>query len=258
MRLANKVAIVTGAGQGIGLSIAELFAREGAALVLAERNPRTGQAAVETASRLGAKATLVASDVSVPATAQRLVRVARKKFGRVDILVNNAGIAGSAYGDGPVTESREEAWDRILRVNLKSVFLCCRYAIPEMIRAGGGSVINMASILALVGCSEHYTSHAYVASKGGIVSLTRAMAAYYARKRVRVNALCPGATKTPMTEGAEGNPKLLRYIMGKQPLAGGLGSAQDVAAAALFLASDESRLITVVILPVDAGWSTGL
>jgi NAD(P)-dependent dehydrogenase (short-subunit alcohol dehydrogenase family) len=253
--LNGKVAIVTGAGQGIGLSIAERFAREGAALVINDVNARAGHVALKRLTALGARARLVTGDVSSSAVARRLVATASKHFRRLDILVNNAGIGGSAHGDGPVTTSRQDAWDNILRVNLKSVFLCCRFAIPAMIRHGGGSIVNVASVLALAGCAEHFTSHAYVASKGGMVSLTRALAAYYARDRVRVNAVCPGLIRTPLTVKSQRRPRVLRYVAERQPLAGGLGSPEEVAAAVLFLASREASMITGAILPVDAGWS---
>ncbi|HEV2501198.1 MAG TPA: SDR family oxidoreductase, partial [Terriglobia bacterium] len=166
-------------------------------------------------------------------------------------------IGGSSRGDGPVTESREDSWDRILRVNLKSVFLCCRYAIPEMIRGGGGTVINMSSVLALVGTPKYFKSHAYAASKGAIISLTRAMASYYAAQNVRVNAVCPGLIDTPLAEKSKRDGEVMRYVREKQRLVNGLGSATDVASAVLFLASDQSRLITGVALPLDAGWSAG-
>ena len=257
MLLNNKVAIITGAGQGLGRSIAERFAREGARLVLNEITKSTGQEALKAIKSSGAMAELVTGDVSIPRVAKRLVAAAVRRFGRVDILVNNAGIGGSSHGDGPVTESQEDAWDTIMRVNLKSVFLCCRYAIPEMIRNGGGAVINMASVLGLTACQKHFTSHAYAASKGGIISLTRAMAVYYARSGVRVNAVAPGLIDTPLTQKSKRRPQVMNYIRERQPLAGGMGSAEDVAAAVLFLASDEARLLTGTVLPLDAGWSAG-
>lgn len=257
MQLQGKVAIITGARQGLGRSIAERFAEEGARLVLNDLGQVRGRRALKPPEIAGAPIEFVSGDVSSPRVAKRLVAAAMNRYGRVDILVNNAGIGGSAHGDGPVTESREDAWDRILRVNLKSVFLCCRYAIPEMIRGGGGAVINMSSILALVASPKYFKSHAYAASKGAVISLTRAMAAYYAAENVRINAVCPGLIDTPLAEKSKRNETLMRYVREKQRLAGGLGSAADVASAVLFLASDQARLITGVALPIDAGWSAG-
>ncbi|HEX5431488.1 MAG TPA: glucose 1-dehydrogenase [Bryobacteraceae bacterium] len=256
MRLEGTAAIITGAGQGIGRGIAECFASEGAGLILNDLEPEAARGALEAVRALGARATVVAGDVSKQQIARNLVAAALRHYGRIDVLVNNAGIGGSAHGDGPVTESREDSWDKVLRVNLKSVFLCCRYAIPEMMRGGGGSVINLSSILALAG-SSRFTSHAYAASKGAIVSLTRAMAIYYAPHSVRVNAVCPGLIETPLTVKSKRKPAVMRYVRERQRLVGGLGSVEDVASAVLFLASNESRLITGAILPLDAGWSAG-
>ncbi|MGH9397138.1 MAG: SDR family NAD(P)-dependent oxidoreductase [Terriglobia bacterium] len=257
MRLKGKVAIITGAGQGIGRSIAERFACEGARLVLNDINKHRGKEILKALTSSGARPVLVTGDVSLPTIARRLRAAALKRYGRIDILVNNAGIGGSSHGDGPVTESREESWDRILRVNLKSVFLCCRYAIPEMIHGGGGAVVNMSSVLALVGSPKYFKSHAYAASKGAIISLTRAMAVYYAARNVRVNAVCPGLIESPLALKSKSNAGVMRYIRERQRLVNGLGDASDVASAVLFLASDQARLITGVAVPLDAGWSAG-
>jgi NAD(P)-dependent dehydrogenase (short-subunit alcohol dehydrogenase family) len=258
MRLKGKSAIVTGAGQGLGRSVAERFAREGAGLIVNDVEKDSGRDLLRVLRSSNASVEFVAGDVSRPRIAKQLAVIAVRSYARIDILVNNAGIGGSAHGDGPVTDSQEDAWDKILRVNLKSVFLCCRYAIPEMIRGGGGSVINMASVLALVGSQKYFTSHAYAASKGAIVSLTRAMAVHYAARKVRVNAICPGLIDTPLTQKSKREPELMRYVRERQPLVNGIGSADDVASAVVFLASDEARLITGAILPLDAGWSAGV
>lgn len=257
MRLQDKVAVITGAGQGIGLSVAERFAREGARLVLNELHSSTGKQAAERIGPLNGPVALVSGDVSSSRVARRVIETAIKRFGRLDILVNNAGIAGSSVGDGPVTESKEDAWDKVLRINLKSVFLCCRYGIPEMIKRGGGAVINVSSVLGVVGSARHFRSHAYAASKGGIISLTRAMAAVYAGDRVRINCVSPGLIDTPMAGRVLGNASSLRYVKQHQPLRGGLGTPEEVASAILFLASNEASMITGIVLPVGAGWSAG-
>jgi NAD(P)-dependent dehydrogenase (short-subunit alcohol dehydrogenase family) len=248
---------VTGAGSGIGAAIAQRFAAEGARLVLNDVNRRNLDEVVSNIQTAGPSVASVAGDVSREAVAKRLIETAVKRYSSVHILVNNAGIAGSAAGDGPVTSSHPNAWNKILRINLGSIFSCCRHAIPVMIRTSQGSIINMSSVLALTGSAEHFKSHAYVASKGAIVSLTRAMAAFYADQGIRVNALCPGLIATPMTGRASSNRELMSYVATKQRLLNGFGTPEGVADAALFLASDESRLMTGVILPVDGGWSAG-
>jgi NAD(P)-dependent dehydrogenase (short-subunit alcohol dehydrogenase family) len=255
-RLEGRSAIVTGAGSGIGAAIARRFASEGARLVLNDVN-RSGVESVASAlSEAGAAVAVVEGDVSREEVAKRLVASALRHFSSLHILVNSAGIAGSAAGDGPVTSSSLTSWNKVLRINLGSVYLCCRYAIPAMIE-GGGSIINLSSVLALSGSADFFTSHAYVASKGAIVSLTRAMAAHYAGHKIRANVICPGLIATPMTARAASRKDLMTYVAGKQRLLGGFGSPEGVADAALFLASDESRLMTGVVFPVDGGWSAG-
>jgi NAD(P)-dependent dehydrogenase (short-subunit alcohol dehydrogenase family) len=227
MRLKDKVAIVTGAGQGLGRATAERFAHEGAKLVLNDLNKETGRNTLRELKSSGASVELITGDVSISHVAKQLASTAVKHYNKIDVLVNNAGIAGSAHGDGPVAESRENAWDTILRVNLKSVFLCCRYAISEMMQSGGGAVVNITSVLALVGTRKHFTSHAYAASKGGIISLTRVMAVYYADRGIRVNAVCPGLIETPLARKAKRRPNVMHYVRERQTLAGGLGSPED-------------------------------
>jgi NAD(P)-dependent dehydrogenase (short-subunit alcohol dehydrogenase family) len=257
LRLAGKTALITGAGSGIGAAIAERFANEGASLVLNDQNKLELEKTASTLAKSGTTVFSVVGDVSKERVAARLVETAAKEFPAIHVLVNNAGVAGSSLGDGPVTTSLIESWDLVLRINLRSVFLCSRFAIPLMIKGGGGTVVNMSSILALTGSSDFFISHAYAASKGAIVSLTRAMAAHYADMGVRVNALCPGLIATAMTERVQLRKDAMKYVAGKQRLLKGLGSPDGVADAALFLASDEARHITGIILPVDGGWSSG-
>jgi NAD(P)-dependent dehydrogenase (short-subunit alcohol dehydrogenase family) len=256
-RLEGRSAIVTGAGSGIGAAIARRFAAEGARLVLNDIN-RSGVESVASALRqAGADVAVVAGDVSREEVAKRLVASAVRHFASLQILVNSAGIAGSAAGDGPVTSSSLTCWNKVLRINLGSVYLCCRHAIPAMIEGGYGSIVNLSSVLALSGSADFFTSHAYVASKGAIVSLTRAIAAHYAGHKIRANVICPGLIATPMTARAGSRKDLMTYVAGKQRLLGGFGSPEGVADAVLFLASDESRLMTGVVFPVDGGWSAG-
>ena len=258
MKLAGKVAVITGAGKGIGFAAAQLFAAEGAHVVLNDINAQDAAAAAQSIQSSSGSAVAVPGDASLSLIAKALAGAAIESFGAIDILINNAGISGSAVGDGPVTESTEESWDQVMRVNTKSAFLCSRFCIPEIIRRGGGSVVNVSSILALTAAPDFFRSHAYAASKGALLSLTRAMAAYYAPQHVRVNAVCPGLIDTPLAERAKASEGTLAFIAARQPLVGTLGEPAAVAEALLFLASDASRFVTGTILPVDGGWSTGV
>lgn len=255
-RLAGKVVVVTGAARGIGFAIGERFLAEGARLVLNDCDARELKTAAGKLEKSG-EIVISAGDVSLSSGARKAMDTAWKRYGRLDALVNNAGISGSAAGDGPVTEAGESAWDRILRVNLRSVFLCCRWAIPRMQASGGGSIVNMSSVLALRGCSKHFKSHAYIASKGAIISLTRALAAYYAASGVRANVLCPGLVDTPLAGRVRARQDAMEYVAQRQYLTRGLISPRAVADAAVFLASDEAAAITGTIIPVDGGWTTG-
>jgi meso-butanediol dehydrogenase / (S,S)-butanediol dehydrogenase / diacetyl reductase len=180
------------------------------------------------------------------------VAAAEERLGRLDVVFNGAGISGRALGDGPVETCTEEAWDAVLDANLKSVFLCSKFAIPALRRAGGGAIVNLSSVLGLVG-SELFDTHAYAASKGAIVTLTRAMAAAYARERIRVNAICPGLIDTPMSERARSDAETMARLRELQPLTGEPGHAEDVAGAAVYLAS--APFVTGAVLTVDGGWT---
>lgn len=239
--LQDKVAIVTGAASGIGRAAAELFSAEGARVV--------GVDLVE-----GAAGDLVLQgDVSDAGEVKRFIRAAVDKLGQIDVLFNVVGVSGRRWGDGPVAECTEEAWDSLMRINLKSVFLCCKYAIPEM--RGGGSIINLSSVLGLVGGDEDFATHAYAASKGGIISLTKGIASYYAPKGIRANVICPGLIATEMSRRAQASDSIRGRLDELQPLTGEFGAPEDVAQAALYLASDAASFVTGTVLTVDGGWT---
>jgi NAD(P)-dependent dehydrogenase (short-subunit alcohol dehydrogenase family) len=254
-RLAGKVAVVTGGASGIGLATAERFAGEGARVLLVDRDEDAGRSAADSINRTGATSLFAAANLTVAAEVESVVAVAVKAFGRVDILVNAAGLSGRRWGDGPTGDCTEEAWDRVLENNLKSVFLCSRSALPRLIATGNGAIVNVASVLGLVGGDADFATHAYAASKGGIIALTRAIAIAYAPRNVRANVICPGLIATPMSQRAQASPTIRERLAELQPLTGDFGHADDVAHAAVYLASDEARFVTGVVHPVDGGWT---
>jgi NAD(P)-dependent dehydrogenase (short-subunit alcohol dehydrogenase family) len=250
VRLAGKVALVTGGAVGIGRSIAEAFLREGARVALSDVQVEAGERARQELQAFG-EVLFVPGDVSRSEDARRMVERTVEVFGRLDVLVNNAGVTLR----GTVVDTEEPDWDRVMAVNLKGVYLCSKYAIPHMIRGGGGSIINIGSIASLIGLLENA---AYNASKGGVLTLTRNMALDYARYNIRVNAICPAMIMTPMLEAfirLQPDPEAyVRSVEQAIPL-GRIGRPEDVAPAAVFLASDESRFITGSALMVDGGYT---
>ncbi len=248
MRLQDKVALITGAGSGIGRESAILFAREGARVVAADIN---GASAEETAAAIldsGGSALSVEVDVSRSADSEKMVRVAEETFGRLDVLFNNAGI--SHADDDDATRTEEFVWDLTFAVNVKGVYLGCKYGIPALRRAGGGSIINTASFVAVMGAATPQL--AYTSSKGAVLAMTRELAAIHARENIRVNALCPGPLRTELlmkyldTE-AKRQRRLVHIPMGR------FGEAREIAQAALFLASEESSFVTGATFLVDGG-----
>lgn len=246
--LKHKVAIVTGGSSGIGRATVELFAAEGAVVVIADVVDDAGQALADCLAKQGKTATYVHADVSKEADVQAMVMFALGHFGRLDVLFNNAGIEGEQATTADATLAN---WERVINVNLKGVFLGLKYGIEAMLRSGGGSIINNASVAGLVGFAG---IPAYCASKGGVVQLTRAAALEYATQDVRINCLCPGVIETPMVERfTRGDSEAQEQLRQLEPI-GRVGRAKEVAELALFLASDRSSFITGAVIPVDGGF----
>lgn len=253
--LDGKVALITGAAGGIGRATASRFAVAGARLVLADLDGARGEEAAAALREAGAGALAVQTDVTDEASVAAMAARTMDHFGKIDVLFCVAGGSGRRRGDGPVHRATVEGWDWTLNLNLRGAFLCARAVVPQMLNQGSGSVIFLSSIQGLAGGGEWFDAHGYVAAKSALVGLTRAMATYYAPQRIRVNAICPGTIRTPMAARVDSDPALLAFVARMQPLTGGPGEADDVAAAALFLASDDARMITGISLPVDGGWS---
>lgn len=253
--LKNKTVIITGAAGGIGQATTRLFAGEGASVVLVDLDISAGESLANTLQSDGYEALFIKADITKSSEVAETFDLAEKKIGAPDILVNIVGVSGRKWGDGPVTECTEEAWDNLMNINLRSMFLCCKYGVQQMLKQGNGSVVNISSVLGLVGGDEDFATHAYAATKGGIISLTRSIATYYARKNIRANAICPGLIATPMSQRAQSSDKIIAKLSHLQPLTADFGQPEDVANAALFLASGMAGFITGVVLPVDGGWT---
>ncbi len=246
MRLANKVALITGAGQGIGRETAMLFAREGAKVAVVDINLAAAQAVV---AEIGsAQAIAIQADVAKAADSAAMIAQTEAAFGALHVLFNNAGIMHSQDDNAMTTD--EAIWDLTMNINLKGVFFGCKYGIPALLRAGGGSIINTASFVALLGAATPQI--AYTASKGGVLAMTRELAVVHARQNIRVNAICPGPLRTELLmkfldTDAKKQRRLVHIPMGR------FGEAHEIAKAALFLASDESSFTTGATFTVDGG-----
>lgn len=251
MRLADKVAIITGSASGMGQLAAKVFASEGASVVVTDIAEREGEVTAHAIRDKGGKAIFVKADVANEAEVKHMVDVAMDAFGRVDVLYNNAGIMPGE--DGSVTDISEATWDRVLDINLKSAFLCSKYAIPHMMQQGKGSIINVASFVAFMGCSV--PQDAYTASKGGMLSLTKSFAVQYGKHGIRCNAICPGPIETPLLRHLWTSEEARNLRLNRIPL-GRFGEAKDIVYMALYLASDESAWTTGAWLVVDGGISS--
>jgi len=253
MRLQNKIAIITGAAAGIGQACVSAFAREGATVVVADRDADSGEATAAAIRADGGNAIFHLVDIAEPVSVAALIDTTVGQYGQLDIVVCNAGVGGRSLGDGPVHECSVEGWDAVMNVNLRGTFLTCKYALPALM-VRGGSIITLSSVLGMVGTQGLFDTHAYTTSKAGIIGLTRSIAMHYARDGVRANVIAPGLVDTRMATRTKATPELAEQAAFWQPL-GHLGEPADVAAAALFLASDEANFITGVVLPVDGGWT---
>ncbi len=251
MRLQGKVTIIPGAGSGMGRTAALMFAKEGAKVVVAEFNDAAGDETVRLVREARGEATYAKTDVSDEASVKAMVDHAVATYGRVDVLYNNAGIMPEA--DHSVIDTPVDAWDRVMAVNVRGTFLTCKYAIPRMIEQGSGSVINVSSFVALMGCSN--PQDAYTASKGAVLSLTRSLAVQFAPKGVRSNAICPGPVETPLLmDWLVKDEEAKRIRLARNPT-GRFGKPEEIVAMALYLASDESRWTNGAAMVVDGGIS---
>jgi len=254
-RLDSQVVMISGAS-GIAAATARLAAAEGARLFVVSLEAAECEALAREISGLK----YLAADLTEAGAADRAVGCCLETFGRIDALFNAVGASGRPWGDGPVHACTDEGWDRTLALNLRTMFVLSRRVIARMLEQpaspGGlrGAILNMGSVSAFSPEPEHFAAHAYQAAKGAVVSLSLAMAAYYAPYKIRVNVIAPGLVRTPMSRRAQNDPRIMEFIAKKQRLAGGILEPEDVARAAVFLLSDESRHITGEVLYVDGGW----
>jgi len=246
-RLQGKVALVTGGASGIGRAVVDAYAREGAKVAIVDLSEEAGRAAAEAVKAAGGEAVFVAADVSKPEDNERMVRETVERFGALHVACNNAGIGGEV---NQVADYSVEGWQRIIAVNLSSVFYAMKHEIPAMLAAGGGAIVNVSSILGAVGWA---TSAGYVAAKHGVVGLTKSAALEYAAKGVRVNAIGPAFIRTPLISALEEDEALNQMLVSLHPI-GRLGEPEEVAAMAVFLASDEASFVHGAYLPVDGGY----
>lgn len=251
MQFNHKVAVITGAGAGIGRAAAVALARKGARVAVADLDPRGGEETAALIKKNGGEAVFVRVDVSDAGSVKKMVEDVVKIFGGVDILVNNAGI----HYQGDVVETPEEVWDRVMAVNLKGVYLCSHYTVPVMLKRGGGVIVNVASEAGLVGISGQA---AYNVSKAGVISLTKSMAVDFAARGIRVNAVSPGTTETPLVlkilEEAENPQEVRAGLEGCRPL-NRLGRPEEIAAAIVAMASEELGYATGSVLTIDGGYT---
>jgi len=259
MAFPDRAYLITGS-TGIGAATAKLAAQKGVQVFVVSRTEAHCRALAEEIIAGGGICAFQAADLTIADAVEEVVGRCVARFGRIDALFNVAGISGRRFGDGPLHECTEEGWDTTLDTNVKSMFLMCRAVLRQMLEQPvgphglRGTILNMASVLGFSPEPKFFATHAYAASKGAILSLSRALAAYYAPHKIRVNAIAPALIRTPMSQRAQENPEILAYMKTKQPLAEDLIEAEAVARAALFLLSEDASVITGDVLTVDAGW----
>ena len=249
-RLQDKVAFITGAGSGIARVAARMFASEGAKVVIAEIQSDLGRECERLIREASGDATFIETDVTKEESVKDAIRATVEQYGKLDVLYNSAG--GSIVEDGRVTDVDMKVWDHTQSLDLRGTFLCCRHGLPEIIKAGGGSVINTSSMVAVA--SGSFPRHIYVAAKGGIIALTQALAGEYAKDRIRVNVICPGGIMTERAQRGLHNPEVVEtmaVLREQYPYA--FGQPEDIAHVALFLASDEARILTGTVIQADGG-----
>lgn len=254
-RLANQSIIVTAAGSGIGRAVALRCASEGALVTGIDRNEEGLRETSELIQAQGGSFQSIACDVTKADQVENAVKHAAEwQGGRLDGLFNGVGLSGRRWGDGPVDLCTEEGWDYVLNSNLKSMFLVCKYAVPWLLKTRG-SIVNLSSVLGIVGGDADFATHAYAASKAGIIGLSRSMASFYASQGLRVNVVAPGLIATPMSLRAQSDAHIQERLTDLQPLTGQMGQPEDIAGAVAYLLSADARFVTGVVLPVDGGWT---
>jgi NAD(P)-dependent dehydrogenase (short-subunit alcohol dehydrogenase family) len=248
MRLKNKVAVVTGGGSGIGEAIAKLFAKEGAKVTITGRRKEKLEEVVKAISQAGGQGLAVPGSVTVEADVQNTVASTIRTFGRIDILVNNAG---NLFYTGPLHETTDKVWDETMDIFLKGVFRFTRAAIPQMLKQGGGSILNISTIAGLK-AMPNFPAHAYATAKAGVVMFTKTVAIEYAKNKIRCNCICPAGVDTPGVAGMTSDPKAREWFDSIHPV-GRMGKPEEIAQAAIYFVSDESAWTTGAILSVDGG-----
>lgn len=254
MQLKDKVAVITGVGSGIGAAIARAFSKEGAQIIGWDINLSAAQETCASCA-FPSNTTSTQVDVTNPSQIEEATFQVVSQFHRFDILVNVAGGSGRRWGDGPVDSCTLEGWHKTLDLNLNSLFYCCKFAVQAMLPQRSGAIVVISSVLGLVGGDEDFATHAYAASKGAAISLTRSIAAYYAPQGIRANVICPGLIATAMSQRAQHSPSIRSRLADLQPLTADFGQPEDVAGAAVYLASDAARFVTGAVLTVDGGWT---